>query len=103
MYLLWIIENCFNDYKSIFPIKIFRNEGKGLSLSETVGSGDVKKGKTKASLNAEFFAKLKKLLKILIPGPFSSEVFYMIVIGFVLLARTIADVYMITNATSVEA
>uniref|UniRef100_A0A1I7TV65 ABC transporter domain-containing protein n=1 Tax=Caenorhabditis tropicalis TaxID=1561998 RepID=A0A1I7TV65_9PELO len=79
----------------------FRNEGKGLSLSETVGTGNVKK--SKASLNAAFFAKLKKLLRILIPGPFSTEVFYMIVIGFVLLARTIADVYMITNATSVEA
>uniref|UniRef100_A0A8R1DG36 ABC transmembrane type-1 domain-containing protein n=1 Tax=Caenorhabditis japonica TaxID=281687 RepID=A0A8R1DG36_CAEJA len=83
-------------------MKSFQNARKGLSLSETVGSGSAKKS-AKASLNSEFFTKLKKLLKILIPGPLSTEVFYMILIGFVLLGRTIADVYMITNATSVEA
>ncbi|CAB3405584.1 unnamed protein product [Caenorhabditis bovis] len=61
-----------------------------------------RKGAKKA-VSSAFLQKLKKLLKILIPGPFSKEVFYMIVIALVLLARTAADVYMITNATSVEA
>ncbi|CAI5441285.1 unnamed protein product [Caenorhabditis angaria] len=76
----------------------FRGKKSGQSLSK-----NVKKAGAKTGLDAEFFEKIRRLLKILIPGPLSMEVFYMVVIGLVLLARTVADVYMITNATSVEA
>uniref|UniRef100_A0A1I7Z9X2 ATP-binding cassette sub-family D member 3 n=1 Tax=Steinernema glaseri TaxID=37863 RepID=A0A1I7Z9X2_9BILA len=62
-----------------------------------------KKKAEKAHVDWEFFKKLKKILRIIIPNIFSSEVFYMVVVAVCLLCRTYADVWMITTSTKVEA
>ncbi|KAK6013465.1 ABC transporter transmembrane region 2, partial [Ostertagia ostertagi] len=59
--------------------------------------------KDKAHVDGAFFKKLWRILKILIPTPFSTEMFYMILVAVSLLCRTYADVYMIITATGIEA
>ncbi|CAD6190196.1 unnamed protein product [Caenorhabditis auriculariae] len=62
-----------------------------------------RKKKQAAAVNATFFRNLRRIFKIIMPGVFSGEFFYMLLIAASLLSRTAADVYMITNATSIEA
>ncbi|KAH7701626.1 CRE-PMP-2 protein, partial [Aphelenchoides avenae] len=57
----------------------------------------------KAHVNWAFFKKLYRIVRILIPSVFSTEIFYMILIAASLLCRTYADVWMITTATGIEA
>ncbi|KAK6736903.1 hypothetical protein RB195_019537 [Necator americanus] len=59
--------------------------------------------KEKAHVDGAFMRKLWRIIKILIPGPFSVEVLYLLLIAVSLLCRTCADVYMILIATKIEA
>ncbi|VDL78381.1 unnamed protein product [Nippostrongylus brasiliensis] len=59
--------------------------------------------KEKAHVDAVFLQKLWRILKILVPGPFTAEMFYLLLIAVSLLCRTYADVYMIITATGIEA
>uniref|UniRef100_A0A0B7AIX0 ABC transmembrane type-1 domain-containing protein n=1 Tax=Arion vulgaris TaxID=1028688 RepID=A0A0B7AIX0_9EUPU len=58
--------------------------------------------KERAVVNSVFFARLGRILKILIPGVFTIESFYLAVVAISLVARTFADVWMIQNGTSIE-
>ncbi|BFZ00189.1 hypothetical protein BsWGS_03228 [Bradybaena similaris] len=58
--------------------------------------------KEKAVVNSVFFARLWRILKILIPGLFTVESLYLIMVAVSLVARTFADVWMIQNGTSIE-
>ncbi|KAH9504673.1 ATP-binding cassette sub- D member 3 [Bulinus truncatus] len=58
--------------------------------------------KEKAVVNSVFFARLAKILKILIPGFFTIETVYLVMVALSLVARTYADVWMIQNGTSIE-
>ncbi|KAK0069404.1 ATP-binding cassette sub-family D member 3 [Biomphalaria pfeifferi] len=58
--------------------------------------------KEKAVVNAVFFARLAKILKVLIPGIFTIETAYLGIVAISLVARTYADVWMIQNGTSIE-
>ncbi|CAL1538009.1 unnamed protein product [Lymnaea stagnalis] len=58
--------------------------------------------KEKAVVNSVFFARLGKILKVLIPGVFTKETFYLAIVAVSLVARTYADVWMIQNGTSIE-
>ncbi|CAB3405343.1 unnamed protein product [Caenorhabditis bovis] len=57
----------------------------------------------KAHVDGVFMRKLARILRILIPGFFSKETFYMVLIAASLLCRTYADVYMIITSTKIEA
>ena len=53
-------------------------------------------------MDAVFFSRLRRLLGILIPGPFSSPVGYIVLVALVLVARTACDVWLIKNHTMIE-
>ncbi|CAI4224193.1 unnamed protein product [Auanema sp. JU1783] len=85
-------------------VKMYSKKTAPKSVSTQVVSKQVaKKSTDKAHVDAAFFRKLRRILKILVPGVFSSEFFYAVLIAFSLLCRTYADVWMITTATRIEA
>ena len=53
-------------------------------------------------MDAVFFRRLRRLLAILIPSPFSSPVGYIVLVALVLVARTACDVWLIKNHTMIE-
>lgn len=62
-------------------------------------------GKSKgerANVDAKFFSQLWRMIKIIIPGPFSSEVGYLVLVAVMLVSRTYADVWLIQNGTAIE-
>ncbi len=48
------------------------------------------------------YRRMMRLLRIVVPGPLSKEAGLLILVAFVLVLRTYADVWMIANGTSVE-
>lgn len=56
----------------------------------------------KPAVDYVFFTRLMKILKILIPGWFSVETWYLVMVAVSLMARTYADVWMIQNGTAIE-
>ncbi|XP_012940917.1 ATP-binding cassette sub-family D member 3 [Aplysia californica] len=58
--------------------------------------------KEKAAVDSVFFGRLTNILKILVPGLFTPEAWYLLLVAFSLVARTYADVWMIGNGTSIE-
>ncbi|CAD6190194.1 unnamed protein product [Caenorhabditis auriculariae] len=57
----------------------------------------------KAHVDGVFVRKLLRILRILVPGFFSMETFYLLLIAVSLLCRTYADVYQIITSTKIEA
>ncbi|XP_060082720.1 ATP-binding cassette sub-family D member 3-like [Ylistrum balloti] len=62
----------------------------------------VSQKKERAAVDGIFFRRLFKILKVLIPGWFTAEAWYMFLVAAALIARTYADVWMIQNGTSIE-
>ncbi|KAK2142179.1 hypothetical protein NP493_4976g00001 [Ridgeia piscesae] len=58
--------------------------------------------KDRAAVDAVFFNQLKRILKIILPGWFSAEGWYMFLVAVALAARTYCDVWMIQNGTAIE-
>ncbi|XP_067677885.1 ATP-binding cassette sub-family D member 3-like [Haliotis asinina] len=58
--------------------------------------------KEKAAVDGVFLRRLMHILKILIPGWFTPEAWYMLMVALSLIARTYADVWMIQNGTAIE-
>ncbi|CAM6031838.1 unnamed protein product, partial [Sphagnum compactum] len=56
----------------------------------------------KAHVNMEFFKQLKFLLEILIPKKWSKETGLLLAVAGSLVARSISDIWMISNATIIE-
>ncbi|XGW09470.1 hypothetical protein V3C99_011624 [Haemonchus contortus] len=83
-------------------IKWYSKAAKG-SQSRLILTKSGQPSKDKAHVDGAFFMKLWRILKILIPGPFSTEMFYMLLVAVSLLCRTYADLYMIITATGIEA
>lgn len=61
-----------------------------------------KRSATKAQVNTAFFKQLRALLKIIIPRKWSAENGLLVLIAAALIARSISDIWMIQNATSIE-
>lgn len=61
-----------------------------------------KRSATKAQVNAAFFKQLRALLKIIIPRKWSAENGLLVLIAAALIARSISDIWMIQNATTIE-
>ncbi|KAL6048544.1 ATP-binding cassette sub- D member 3 [Balamuthia mandrillaris] len=80
------------------------------SDKKEIFSGDTKKGasssssssRSKVAVDMNFFRRLWSLLKIMIPGPFTPESGYMVLVAFMMLARTWCDVWMLKNGTAIE-
>lgn len=56
----------------------------------------------KAHVNKQFMRQLQVLLKISIPGIFSAEFGFLILIAVSLVARSLCDIWMIQNGTMIE-
>ncbi|CAH1772647.1 unnamed protein product [Owenia fusiformis] len=61
-----------------------------------------KQKKERAAVDGLFFRRFKTILRILVPGFFTTEVAYMIMVAASLLLRTFCDVWMIQNGTAIE-
>ncbi|XP_056598505.1 ATP-binding cassette sub-family D member 3b isoform X1 [Triplophysa dalaica] len=62
-----------------------------------------KDGKTdKAAVDKVFFSRICNIMKILVPQAISKESGYLLLIAFMLMARTYCDVWMIHNGTMIE-
>ncbi|XP_078074988.1 ATP-binding cassette sub-family D member 3a [Mustelus asterias] len=83
-----------------------RRRGKNASHSKNDGKVSLqneKEGKKeKAVVDGVFFARIWKILKIMVPGMVSQETAYLILIAAMLVARTYCDVWMIQNGTMIE-
>lgn len=58
--------------------------------------------KIKAAVDGVFLRRLWKILKVLVPGFFSKEMWFIVLVALSLLCRTWADVWMIENGTMIE-
>jgi len=56
----------------------------------------------KVAVDAVFLRRLWKLLKILVPGPLSREMGYIILVALMMLVRTYCDLWMIQSTTFIE-
>ncbi|XP_059504044.1 ATP-binding cassette sub-family D member 3a isoform X1 [Stegostoma tigrinum] len=83
-----------------------RRRGRGTFPSKNGGKLSLqneKEGKKeKAVVDSVFFARIWRILKIMVPGMFSQESAYLILIAVMLVARTYCDVWMIQNGTMIE-
>lgn len=64
--------------------------------------GEDNVAKQRVAVDWAFFKRLYGLLKILIPGPFTSEAGYLLLVAFAMLSRTWCDVWMLKNGTAIE-
>lgn len=64
--------------------------------------GEKTPAKVKANVDATFIRQLKSLLRIGIPGWMSPEAGFMALVALSLAARTLCDIWMIRNATTIE-
>lgn len=53
-------------------------------------------------VNKEFFRSLQGILRILVPGVWSPESGYLILVAFSLIVRSMCDIWMIHNGTLIE-
>ena len=56
----------------------------------------------KAQIDAVFLRKIKAILKIIVPGFFSPEAGFLLLVASSLIARSVCDVWLIQNSTSIE-
>lgn len=70
--------------------------------SNAIGGALLKKRRPGAGIDREFLSRLMKLLPILIPGPFCKETFYLALVAFLMMVRTLCDIWQIRNGTSIE-
>lgn len=64
--------------------------------------GEKSPAKTKAQVDAVFFAQLKKILSICIKGVFTPETAFLMLVASSLVARSLCDIWMIQNHTATE-
>ncbi|XP_050401971.1 ATP-binding cassette sub-family D member 3 [Patella vulgata] len=84
--------------KNIFSAKQRRNKDKEIKV--VISQHDQKR--EKAAVDSIFFGRLIRILKILVPGWFTPETWYLLLVAWSLIARTYADVWMIQNGTAIE-
>nr|QST14993.1 ABCD3 protein [Diaphanosoma celebensis] len=58
--------------------------------------------KEKVQVDAVFLQRIFKILKIIIPGVFSPEMGYVLLVAGTLITRSVCDIWMIQNGTSIE-
>ncbi|XP_051867495.1 ATP-binding cassette sub-family D member 3a [Pristis pectinata] len=87
-------------------LALARRRRSGTLHSKLDGKGSLhceKEGKKeKAVVDKVFFGRIWRILKIMVPGMFSQESAYLLLIAVMLVARTYCDVWMIQNGTMIE-
>lgn len=87
-------------------LKIIKARNKKFAMNNKVDVNSKttksKQKSNKVAVDGNFFRKLRKLLKILLPSWNVSEIGYLLLVAFSLVCRTYADVFMIMNGTSIE-
>ncbi|XP_006825744.1 ATP-binding cassette sub-family D member 3-like [Saccoglossus kowalevskii] len=71
-------------------------------LGVKIGEKQTGGSRDKAALDRLFLSRMWRILKVLIPGWFTLETGYVILIAIMLIARTYCDVWMISNGTAIE-
>eukprot|EP01090_Pellita_catalonica_P005822 TRINITY_DN16046_c0_g1_i1.p1 TRINITY_DN16046_c0_g1~~TRINITY_DN16046_c0_g1_i1.p1 ORF type:complete len:695 (-),score=116.17 TRINITY_DN16046_c0_g1_i1:46-2130(-) len=61
-----------------------------------------KKNPPRVAVDSIFFWRLWKLIKIIVPGPLTPEMGYILLVAVTLLVRTYCDVWMLKNGTAIE-
>ncbi|XP_060686558.1 ATP-binding cassette sub-family D member 3a isoform X2 [Hemiscyllium ocellatum] len=84
------------DIGKFWYLQCSKNDGKLSLQNEKEGK------KEKAVVDGVFFARIWRILKIMVPGMFSQESAYLVLIAVMLVARTYCDVWMIQNGTMIE-
>ncbi|KAK7501139.1 hypothetical protein BaRGS_00007624 [Batillaria attramentaria] len=77
-----------------------KGAGKEEEIKVVIAQHDQKK--ERAAVDGVFVRRLARILKILVPGWFTMEAWYLMLVAFSLIARTYADVWMIQNGTAIE-
>ncbi|CAG9560707.1 unnamed protein product [Danaus chrysippus] len=92
----WILRNFLKSKKNV-------KQGQ-LSPAETVQYmiKDKDRKGPKAQVDAQFFAELKSLWKIMVPGLWTKESGFMALIALSLISRTLCDLWLIQHTTLVE-
>uniref|UniRef100_A0A8C5QR30 ATP-binding cassette sub-family D member 3 n=1 Tax=Leptobrachium leishanense TaxID=445787 RepID=A0A8C5QR30_9ANUR len=75
---------------------------RGKSVKKPLQNNEKEVKKDKAVVDRLFFARIGRILRILIPKTFSKETGYLVFIAVMLIARTYCDVWMIQNGTFIE-
>ncbi|XP_071492061.1 ATP-binding cassette sub-family D member 3-like [Diadema antillarum] len=81
--------------------RISRNKS-AANLQQVVLQNGRDRKKERAAVDSEFFRRIYRILRILIPGWFSKEAGYLWLVALSLIARTYCDVWMIQNGTAIE-
>ena len=79
--------------------KIYASTNKGKVPGIKISTS---KRSDKVSVDLKFFRNVFKLLRIAVPGFFTMEMFYLIIVAIALVARTYSDLWIITNGTAIE-
>ena len=58
--------------------------------------------KERVQVDGVFAGRIAAILRIIIPGPLSPEMFYMLLVAASLVTRSVCDIWMIQNGTSIE-
>lgn len=90
--------------KNIFRSPLKRRKNVTLKPEDQIQYMIVEKSSKgpKPLVNARFFAQLKELLRIMIPGFWTKETAFLISIAASLIARTFCDLWLIKNGTLIE-
>ena len=56
----------------------------------------------KVAIDGVFFGRMKDILRIIVPGIFSKEAGFMMLVAAALISRSICDIWLIQNGTSIE-
>ncbi len=54
------------------------------------------------AIDGNFIRRIAAILKIIIPGVFSPEAGFMFLVAAALIARSVCDIWLIQNGTSIE-
>ena len=61
-----------------------------------------KRSGEKVAIDGTFFKRIFAILRIIIPGVFSAEAGFMFLVAGALISRSICDIWLIQNGTSIE-
>ncbi|XP_064476597.1 ATP-binding cassette sub-family D member 3-like [Ornithodoros turicata] len=83
--------------------RFLRKQKKSRELAAVAVVYDKKDAKKeKAHVDAEFLGQLRELIKVVVPGVFTKEFGYMMMVAGSLVGRTLCDIWLIKNGTVIE-
>ena len=84
-----------------FRLKRFGDKNSDVDSHGVTPSKD-DKSKTKIGVDAVFFSRMARLLKIIVPGPLSRESMYLAFVAALLVMRTYFDIALLSITTRIE-